>query len=252
MSRSTVSTASTADPSAADPRDLRRFWRILFAVILPLGPLGITVGRAIMPYWTDQDSATIVANSLAHPEVTVLLGWIGLVFYPALLLGMLLLGYLARRRAPVLATLGAGLSFLAYANWSAAGNSDLLIYVMGRNGYDAQTILQINEAIQAEPIAVVTGVFWLLAHIVGMILLGLALGRSGIVQWWVAIALIASQPIHFISAVILPSRWLDVVLGWGLTTVCFAIISIAMVRMLDDDWDLPPEPVRTNQGVTLR
>ena len=87
-----------------------------------------------------------------------------------------------------------------------------------------------------EPIATVTGFFWLVAHLAGMILLAAALGRAGIVKRWVWIALVASQPVHFISAVVIPSRRLDVTLGWGLTTLCCLMVSRSILGM-DDDWD---------------
>ncbi|MDD0858537.1 hypothetical protein NHF46_13645 [Arthrobacter alpinus] len=52
MSRTqAVNSTHTAAPPV---RDLRRFWRIGAAVLIPLGPLGVTIGRGIMPYWTDQ------------------------------------------------------------------------------------------------------------------------------------------------------------------------------------------------------
>jgi hypothetical protein len=49
-----------------------------------------------------------------------------------------------------------------------------------------------------------------------------------------------SQPIHLVAAIIVPSRLLDVTLGWGMTTVGFALVSLALLRMDDDDFDLPP------------
>jgi len=47
-----------------------------------------------------------------------------------------------------------------------------------------------------------------------------------------------------VSAVILPSRLLDVTLGWGLTAGCCAMVGVAVLRMRDDDFDLPPQAVR--------
>ena len=84
---------------------------------------------------------------------------------------------------------------------------------------------------------------FVVGHIVGLILLGIALRRARVVPLWVAVATAVSQPVHFVSAVLIPSRLLDVVLGWGLTTVAFAAIGLAILRMRDDDWDQPPLPV---------
>lgn len=237
-----MTTTLTATPATATngPRDLRRFWRITIAVLLPIGPLGVTITRGILPYWTTDDNQTITARSLEHLETMAVVAWLGLVFMAPLLLGMLVLGYVARRGAPVLATTGAGLSFLAYANWGAAGNSDYLLLMLGQAGYETAEVARIIEHTYAHPIAAVSGFTWVIGHILGMILLAAALWKSRVIPRWAALALAVSQPVHLIAAVILPSRLLDVTLGWGLTTIGFAVVSVAILRTSNDDWDLPP------------
>lgn len=226
-------------------RDLRRFWRITAAVIVPLGPLGVTIGRGIMPYWTDQSPDTIVANMLANPGPMDVLGWMGLVMMPALLLGILAMGFVARRGAPVLATIGAALTFLAWTGTTATASTDYLTHLLGSNGYGAGQIARINELIIADPVSTVGGMLWMVGHLAGMIILAVALGKAKVVRAWVWIALIVSQPVHFIAAVVIPSRLLDVTLGWGLATVCAVMVSAAIVKMHDDDWDLAPLARRT-------
>jgi multisubunit Na+/H+ antiporter MnhB subunit len=234
-------TTTTASPQATvERRDLRRFWRLLIAIALPIGPLGVTIMRGFLPYWTSDDSQVITEKIAAHQDVMNALSWVMLICFPPLLLGMLVLGYVARRGAPVLATLGAGLSFVAYANSGAAGNSDYTALTMFRDGFDVATVHRVVEASYAHPISTVSGMFWVIGHIVGMILLGIALYRSRVVPRWVGVALAVSQPIHLISAIIVPSRLLDVTLGWGLTTLGFLMVSIAIARTPDDAWDLPP------------
>ena len=49
-----------------------------------------------------------------------------------------------------------------------------------------------------------------------------------------------SQPVHLVSAVILPLRWLDVFGGWGITTLTCALVSVWILRTRDTEWDLPP------------
>lgn len=71
-------------------------------------------------------------------------------------------------------------------------------------------------------------------------LLGAALWRSGAVAPGVAAVVIASQPIHLVAAVILPGVALDVLAGWGLTAVGYALVSVAVLRTPDAEWDLPP------------
>lgn len=214
-----------------EPRDLHRFWRLLIAVVLPIGPLGVTVTRGIMPYWTSDDTRTMVDRSVAQPDLLTTMSWLALVFTPPLMLAMLVLGYVARRGAPVLATLGAGISFVSYANWSSGGLGDQDVLTLHQAGFDAAAIQRAVEASYEHPVAMVASLGWVIGHILGMILLGLALYRSRVVPRWVGVAIVACQPIHLIGAVIVPSRLLDVTLGWGLATVAFAMVSRAVVRM---------------------
>ncbi len=235
-----MSTTTASPRTTAERRDLRRFWRLMIAIMLPIGPLGVVISRGLMPYWTNDEERVIAEKIAAHTDVMNALSWVMLVAFPPLLLGVLVLGYVTRRGAPVLATLGAGLSFLAYSGWTVAGNSDFTALTMFQDGFDVDTVYRVVHASYEHPLSVVTGAFWVIGHIVGMILLGIALYRSRVVPRWVGVALAVSQPIHLISAIIVPSRLLDVTLGWGLTTLGFLMVSIEIARTPDDSWDLPP------------
>jgi hypothetical protein len=79
------------------------------------------------------------------------------------------------------------------------------------------------------PTVAVAGGAFVLGHVVGTILLGLALWHSRVVPAWAAVATIVSQPIHFVAAVVLVSHPLDLV-GWGLNAVGFAAAGIAFAR----------------------
>jgi hypothetical protein len=78
---------------------------------------------------------------------------------------------------------------------------------------------------------------FVLGHIVGMVLLGSALW--GLIPRWAAVAIMVSQPLHFVAFVILGSQPLDA-LAWGLTAVGFAACALVVARTPDDEWDLSP------------
>jgi hypothetical protein len=227
-------------PAPTTVRDHRTLWRVLIAIALPIGPLLVTITRGIMPYWTTDDTPTMVAKSLAHLDTMTTMTWLGLFLMPPMVISMLAIGYVARRGAPMLATIGATISFVAYVNWGVAGNPDLLILAAGDRGIDQDTINRVLDATLNHPVANAAGFGWVLGHILGMVLLGIALLRARAVPRWVAIALMVSQPMHLVSAVIIPSRLLDLTLGWGLTTVAFAAVAVTILRTRNEDWDLPP------------
>lgn len=221
-------------------RDLRGLWRMLAAFVVVMGPLSILVIRAIMPYWSTDAPADLVSQSLAHQQTLDIMVWSGIFFTPVLLLSVVAIAYVARRGSPLLATIGGGLSFVGWSMGATTVNMDYLVSQLGATGFDQALIVRIGDSLQNSNFAAVGGIIWLIGHIFGMILIGIALGRAGIIKWWAAIALMVSQPFHFIAAVVVPSRLLDVTLGWGLTTLVSLMVGIAILKMSNDQWDLAP------------
>jgi hypothetical protein len=79
-------------------------------------------------------------------------------------------------------------------------------------------------------------------HIVGAVLLGSAVLRSRSLPAVMGWLLVVSQPLHFVAAVILSNRLLDLV-AWGATAVAFAAAGVRLIRTPDDRFDLAPQPV---------
>lgn len=231
-----MTTTHHHEQTARRPRDLRRTWRTLAAVLIPIGPLGVMLTRGLMPYWTNDTPEAMVAGIVADPGRAEASAWAFFLTFPALLFGALGVGYVARRGAPVLATVGAGLTFVAFVMAGSLGSTDLLVHVMGREGHDQATIIDVVNQLSAHPInGIGIGVF-VIGHIIGMILLGIAVARARVVPVWAGVAIAVSQPFHLISAVIVPSRLMDLTLGWGLTFVGFTVVALAVLRGGDDRW----------------
>lgn len=235
----TKSTTSQAATETASTRDPRTFLRVGLALALPVGPLLVTFARAIMPYWTSQDDATIAANITAHPKIMELMIWIGLPVLPFMLITVLGLGYVARRGAPVLAAVGTIPAFFAYAMWNSAGPSDYLGWVMSTHGYSVDQMVTLSNQLGDTAMATVVGLFWVIVHILGMIIAAIALRRARVLPLWAAILLALSQPVHLVSAIIVPSRWLNVFGGWGMTTLICGYVALQALRTRNEDWDLP-------------
>jgi hypothetical protein len=231
--------SSPAGTSVTTTRDPRTFWRVGVALALPIGPLLVTLARAIMPYWTSQDDATIAANIAAHPKTMELMMWLGLPILPFMLITVLGLGYVARRGAPVLAAGGTIPAFFAYAMWNTTGPSDYLGWVMSTHGYSVDQMVTLSRQLGEPAIATVVGLFWVVVHILGMVVVAIALLRARMLPLWAAILLALSQPIHLVAAIILPSRWLDVLGGWGLTALICGYVGLRVLHMRNEDWDLP-------------
>ena len=154
---------------------------------------------------------------------------------------LLPLGPLARRRAPVLATVATSINSLAFGLMAGAvASGDLVTVAGGRAGIAPATIVAITSAIENAPQTAIALGIWVPGHILGMVLLAVALRRARVLPLWAAVVLGISQPIHFLAFVVLQNQYVDAVAGWGLTAVGFAAVAVALLRTRDDDWDLAP------------
>jgi hypothetical protein len=222
------------------PRDLRRLWRTVLAVALPLGPLAVAVSFALRPFRNADEPVVIVEKILASP-LTDLLLWLGFLAPGLLLLGTVTAGHLARRGAPVLATVATTVNALAFGLMAGAvAGGDLVTVAAGRAGIDPATIVTITSAIEDSPVTGTALGIWVPGHILGMVLLAVALRRARVLPRWAAVVLGISQPIHFVAFVVLDNPYVDAVAGWGFTAVGFTAVAAALLRTTDADWDLPP------------
>ncbi|MEU8261599.1 hypothetical protein AB0C02_13395 [Micromonospora sp. NPDC048999] len=196
------------------------------------------VANAIPLVVTDNDEAPAVdqfRDYAAHSGVAatsnlMLLALICLV--PA----MIYAARLARRGAPKLAFIGGGLSALAWlCGLMSIGSLQLALYE-GSKLPDQAGAAALVDAITGDPVYNALLSSFVLAHIVGMIILGVALWRSGSVAWWVGALYILYVVLHTVGHAVGPvvDMAAGVVLGLGLLAVAFQI-----ARTPNELWDLP-------------
>jgi hypothetical protein len=113
----TISSPSTRLISRRKVRDIRRFQRIVAAVILLVPATTVAISRLFVTDDTDTRKALdLVAANPERQYMLVLLGFIAaLTFVPAFLAA----GRLAKRRRPVLTMIALGVNLVAYCSaWS--------------------------------------------------------------------------------------------------------------------------------------
>jgi hypothetical protein len=148
---------------------------------------------------------------------------------------VLFVARVAFREAPRLTSAAVLLMVPGYLSlgWLAASDATVLFAV--RHGLSladaAATYDSLHPAVLAAEAVFVVG------HVLGTVLLGCALLRSSSVPRWAAVAVLVSQPLHFVAAVIVSSHELDLA-AWGLNAVGFVAVSVAILRMRDEDWGL--------------
>lgn len=191
------------------------------------GPAAIAVIRGILPYDTVDDPATIVTSIQAAPATTSAVLWLVLVALLTLPLGLAVAGRLAMRERRVFGTVAASVAWVGFLCLFAVVGIDQVAPAAAAAGLSLEQTVALDAAINAHPMATVAVIVFVLGHILGAVLLGIALWRA--IPRWTAIALIVSQPMHFVFAVVVPNDALDA-LAWSLTAVGFGAAALVAAR----------------------
>lgn len=200
---------------------------VLAAALLPVGPAAVAVLRLALPYYTAEGNAASLAAVAAHPGRQSAVLWLTFAAILTLVPGLFAAARVSREAAPRLTAWALLLSVPGYLSLGLLAGYDQLLYAVATSHVDPSAGLAVLDA--AHPsIDVSIGVF-VLGHVVGTVLLGLALLRSGRVPAWAGWAIAVSQPLHFIATVILGSPQVDFV-AWGLTSVGMAVVARVLLK----------------------
>lgn len=212
---SEISDQTRLDPPSSDPRWLR----LLTAVLMPLGPAAVAVIRLIYP----PDAAT----ALTEPETMETVLWLGFVATFALLPGayaaLSLLGRTPRLRLWTGAFLVPG-----YLAMMTLGFFDTLWAAAPAAGLSLAQVEALGTSAESVGPGMITLLVFVLGHIVGTVLLGVACLRGRLMPLGVAVAVMVSQPLHLVS-VIIGQPVLDLV-AWGLTALGMAFLAFRYAR----------------------
>jgi hypothetical protein len=231
--------SAPVETRASTGPDLRRASRVLAAVLLPTGPAAVALLRFVLPYTTADDPATVVASIDAHQAATSAVVWLGFLATLTLVPAVLFAGRAVGRRSPRLAAAATVLLALGYLSLGWLNVVDAAVLFGVRHDVSPDVLAELYGGMH--PAQTVAEVLFVAGHVVGTILLGVGMLRGRVVPTWSAWVTIVAQPLHFVAAVIVGSPTLDLV-AWGLNAVGFAALSVAILRLPDDQW--APEPGR--------
>jgi hypothetical protein len=224
-------------------RDVRTARRVIAAAVMVLPATCIAIGRLVAPGLTTESTAELLDVVAANPGrqlASVLLGSLAmLTLVPAFLAA----ARLARTRRPVLATVAAGVNLVAYLGVGLSfGAVDNLALVGGLLPVEQRgSAAALIDAFSASGVFSLSVALFVFGHILGAVLMGLALRGSIPAAGWIAMAI--SQPLHFVCFVVLQNAVLDA-MAWGLTAFAFVVCAVAVLRTPNDAWDLPPRSRR--------
>ncbi|MEU2201258.1 hypothetical protein [Isoptericola sp. NPDC019482] len=226
--------------------DLRTAHRVLAAVLMPLGPAAVAVARYVMPYDTTDTPDEVVAGILGSPAAEELMAWLSLVALLTLVPGAFAVLRLVRPGAPALAAAAGLLLVPGYLALFGSGVGDATVVAGAEAGVAPSTLATILEIAYQDPVASLAGTVFVVGHLAGTVVLGLALWRSRVVSPAWAVVMGVSQPLHLVAA-LTANHPLDL-LAWGMTAVAMGAAAVAVLRTRDDDWDVPARPVRSRRG----
>ena len=212
-----LSTGSSRAPAAQ--------WAV--AVLLPVGPAAVAVLRFILPYYTADSNSAVVAEVVRHPGRESAVLWLGFIAVLTLVPGVFAVAGLCRDASPRLTAWALSLSVPGYLSLGVLLVTDQMVWSASRAGLSAGDSASLLAATHPT-VGLSVGIF-VLGHVIGTVLLGIAVVRSGRVPAWAGWVIAVSQPLHFVATVALGSPSLDLV-AWSMTAVGMAMVARALLR----------------------
>jgi hypothetical protein len=224
-------------PSVGAEPFFRTFHRGFFAVCLLLGPLCVSAWFGLCPEYGNPacpvgTSATLAAFRAANPlllQLFFVVSFISAYVYP---LSYIVLGRLAMQRSPWLATIGIACGFVGSVVWSLFTGETFWLAAATHVDVDTQ-FLMVGKAYVANWAVLVMHGGWVLGHLFGYGLLGIALLRARVIPRWTAWCIILSPlvmgPIAYGTGLGLLQ-----VLGYGLVFIGSIPAALAILKLRDE------------------
>ena len=221
-------------PSTGAEPFYRTFHRAFFAACLLLGPLCVSAWFGLCPEYGNPacpvgTSATLAAFRAANPlllQLFFVVSCISAYVYP---LSYIVLGRLAMQRSPWLATIGIACGFVGSVVWSLFTGETFWLAAATHVDVDTQFLL-VGKAYVANWAVLAMHGGWVLGHLFGYVLLGIALLRARVIPRWAAWFIILSPlvmgPIAYGTGLGLLQ-----VLGYGLVFIGSIPAALAILKL---------------------
>jgi hypothetical protein len=233
MSTAQFPAPGTSSPAGGPRRDARTLRRVILAVIAPVPMLAIAINDLFNPIPGGAPFTELVAGVHRIPAA---LDWVGAVFVVGLIPATFAVLWATRRGAPRLTAVAALIAQPAFlAGFGLLPNDTQLARATVREGLDLATMAKLDEALWAQPLTSLASLLFIIGIVVGLPLLGAALWRSRVAPAWMGIALMVGGATH----PFIPNH-VGAAAGLALAAIGFGGATVGLLRMSDDDFDLPP------------
>lgn len=222
----------------------RMLHRAFFAACIIVAPLALSLWFGLCPTGAGDPACPDQGSSLAvfaafrtiNPQLMQL--WLFLTLgiaylYPLSYVG---LGVVAMKHSPWLATLGMVCGFAAGVVWAAIADSMATLASMARVGLNP-LFVTVEHHYYANGMILTLGAFWVIGHLLGYVLLGIALLRARSIPRWAPWLLILSAPLMGPIAYGTGLGLLQV-LGYVLVFIGSVPAAIALLRASEENYSM--------------
>lgn len=222
--------------AAAAPHEDRAFYRRALAVVAPLPMLAMGTIWLLTDVVGGGPFDDILAAARRQTDTFQAMSWVQMVFFALLIPAVLAVAAVTRRTAPRLTAWGVVLTVPGFALGFSNGTGDIgLALITVREDLDPAASRALAEAWQQEPNIGISGLLFIIGVVFGLLLLGIALARSGTVPAAFGIALAVGGFTH----PFMPTHELAGI-GLYVAAVGFSGASLALWRMSNDDFAPAP------------
>ncbi|MEV0175126.1 hypothetical protein AB0I00_28915 [Streptomyces sp. NPDC050803] len=223
-----TATPSRAPASAAEPEATAGTGRLLLGLTTVLGPLLLALGTGILPYSTGASEEEIVRDIAADRTPTEIALWCWLLGSIAVAVGTLVVGLLAMRYSPKLGLWGLVLFGTGLLAIASVPELDAVVLGGLEEGVSQDALAKTGEGVYGLLVVTVPTLYFVVAHVLGAILLGTALLRGRVIAPWAAWLLILAMPLNVVGYAggIMPLA----VVSFVMLGVAYALAGLVVVR----------------------
>jgi hypothetical protein len=215
--------------------DARNFGRTFTGLLLIAGPLLMLLSQIAAPDIDNDDKTKELASLAAHKSAFAATAIVFLIAGLCILGGAIGLIHLFRGRGVGLGQVGASLLVLGATATIGWYTFMALEYEMAaQSGLDRAQMALFLHKVDSVSMEIPLIVMSLAGLVVGLVLLGIAAWRRGVVPRWAAAIIVVAGPLNFFSE------------GKALEIVAFAFLLAglgslgwAALQMSDEEWDAP-------------
>ncbi|MBO1334752.1 hypothetical protein [Streptomyces sp. VRA16 Mangrove soil] len=224
----TPSSAHVPAASSGAAVDRVRPARAVMGLVTALGPLLFILAFVFEPYALDADDKGMVRGIAQHPGQMKGDLWIWLVASLVLTAAVLIVGVYAMARSPKLGLAGTLLFGGGVILINGTPSTDVVTLSGLEKGLRQPTLVTLQKGIESLPQVNTAVALFIVGHVLGSILLGVVLLRSGAVPAWAAWATILAMPANV-------AGWMTgvealAVVGFALLTVGFTMVGLSIAR----------------------